>query len=290
VAAALRPPEEAHAAWAAWNRRVALDDVDPTSFALLPLVHANLTAAGVDRATLARLRNVHRHAWLERQVAFEGVAALRSVLDRAGVPVLGIGGTSRIRYYGESPARPLSDAGLLVRPEDAGAAVDAVRSYGWEHVGLPVDLGRRRSATFRGERDARVAVHWRVLGRLHDSDDDGPFWDRSRDGALSPEDELVHVLVHGVAGTDPVPWPADAAMVVRGGVDWGTFLGAVRAARVDLAVRRGLALVADRGGVAVPDHVRSALRVARGDAVRLWSRRRGARTPAELIRRKLSRA
>ncbi len=287
VRAALRPPEEAQVAWAAWEELVHLDDVDDATFLLLPLVHANLLAAGVDPASLGRLRNVTRHAWLQRQVALDAGGELRTVLEAAGLPSLAIGGTSRLRYYGEGAARGLPDAGLLVRPGDAGAGVDAVLAAGWEHVGLPVDVARRRWATFRTARDVPVALHWRVLGPLHDGGDDRDFWDRAGAAALAPADELVHVLVHGVTAREPAPWPADAAMVIRAGVDWDGFVKVVRGRRLDPLVGKGLDVLAGPGGVAVPDEVRTALRAAPGDALRRWSRQRGARTPAELILRRL---
>jgi hypothetical protein len=74
--------------------------------------------------------------------------------------------------------------------------------------------------------------------------------------ALSPEDNLVHAIVHGMwrNALSPMRWVADAALIVRrtDAFDWTRLIDRVRARRVSVVVGRALRYLHDSMHVAVP--------------------------------------
>jgi hypothetical protein len=111
------PAEQAVDAWSQWAHEVAVDDLEPDSQWLLPLLYTRLRDAEVSSSSIERYANVFRHNWYKSNVR---VRALRPVLDQlrgfGHEPVL-IGAASlAVAYYPVLGVRPFESM-TLVAPQ-----------------------------------------------------------------------------------------------------------------------------------------------------------------------------
>lgn len=259
--AAVEPPADAAAAWQRVRGQIDLDDLwDAEVHRLLPLVHGNLRAAGVDDPDLPRLKGLHRRTWYENQVALHRVRPAIELLQGAGIRVLFLKGAPlALLHYGDLGLRPMADVDVLVPWDDAHRALDLLEAAGWADVG-----GHDRATLFRRYHGSglvhpdggQLDLHWHLGTPLLLPDDErassDDFWAHAVPFAaatqgidaltLAPTDMLLHVIAHGLwAGSaSTVRWVADARVVIADGeaIDWDRL--------VDQATRRRMApLVAD---------------------------------------------
>jgi hypothetical protein len=218
--AALGEEPDSHMAWHEWRRTADIDGLDWGSRRLLPLVHHN---AGEPQ---------NPDTWVENQLLFQDTAALIRLLRQAGVEVLVLKGVPlALLYYRDAALRPMADVDLLVRPQDAARAINTMTEAGWtsphpcpEHL-IPF----ARAVDFRNANGTLCDLHWRAFrqGR-HQEDDD--LWKHAiglevADTAthtLDAADQLLLVCAHGSEWNvmPSLRWVADAAMLIRAGVDW----------------------------------------------------------------------
>ncbi|MCW5889822.1 MAG: nucleotidyltransferase family protein [bacterium] len=227
LGACLRGGSDAISAWRRWRRRVDLDDVDPASFRLLPLLYRTLAKHGVADADLARLAGVYRWHWVRTQLQVRAAAQVLDRLTAAGVPTLVLkGGAVGPRYYGDQGVRPMDDLDVLVPPAHAAAAVALLRGDGWTARRPDVErrLQFRHSADLQHADGGAVDLHWRVFNEFGGTlDEDAASWDAAeplrlagRDTrALCATDELLLACGHGLRWSPvaPVRWLADVATI-----------------------------------------------------------------------------
>ena len=110
------PTEQAVAAWKQWAADVGVDDLEPDSQWLLPMLFLRLRDADVGAATIERYANVFRHNWYKAHLRLR---ALRPVLDelrRSGhEPVLLGGAALALADYPVLGARPFESFTLAVK-------------------------------------------------------------------------------------------------------------------------------------------------------------------------------
>ena len=82
--AALSPGDRALAAFAKWRARYDLTAIPYGLTRLLPLVHANLVAAGNRDPLLPRFQGVRRSHWLQNQMLLRGGQSALVTLEAAG--------------------------------------------------------------------------------------------------------------------------------------------------------------------------------------------------------------
>ena len=230
--AALLDRREALAAWEQWQACTDLNQIDNRSYRLLPLVHRNLKAFGVEHPYMDRLKGVRRRTWLENQLILRGGREALLALHAAGIETMVLRGAANIDlYYKDAGLRPIRDCDVLV-PE--GKAVDAVRALeraGWSRITpAPAKLtprfrGFRSSMAFRSSAGVELRLHWHVLSFCCSSSADKEFWRGARPAvlhevqtaALSPTDQFLHTCLLGLAWSyvPPVWWPADAMMILQ---------------------------------------------------------------------------
>lgn len=155
-----------------------------------------------------------------------------SVLREAEVETLALKGLALgAAVYASPGLRTISDLDILVRGKDLFRAMDALVASGLRAAlkapRQPADLRRNHAHVFGGARrhELSLDLHWHVLASARGDDDDETFWKESRPlligtaqtRALCLEDQLFHVLVHGVRWTRMahVRWVADATMILR---------------------------------------------------------------------------
>ncbi len=218
--AALGETSVALAAWREWQATADLESLDWGSRRLLPLVYDNI---GVPQDP---------QTWIENQLLFQDTAALIRLLRQAGIETLVFKGVPlALLYYRDAALRPMADVDLLVRPQDASRAIGIMAEAGWTS---PYPSPERlvpfaRTVDLRNANGTVCDLHWRAFRQGLDREDDD-LWERaiSLDVAgtatltLEAADHLLLVCAHG-SEWNAMPsfrWVADAAMLVRAGVDW----------------------------------------------------------------------
>jgi hypothetical protein len=200
-----------------------------------PLLHSHLCRLDLlDRLPLParrRLSEVARSVWAANVVLARHWGEVTAALRQAGVETLTLKGMALANVvYTEAGLRPMADVDLLVRPADHAIALATLRSLGYETPGDVADrLGASRSFAELVRAGTRIDLHWHAARYLRFEgivaiDHDG-LWRRARslvtpEGSslmLSPEDLLLHLVLHLTLGSDfaRVLWYADIDAVAR---------------------------------------------------------------------------
>ena len=200
-----------------------------------PLLHAHLHRLGLldDLPDSARLRliDVVRGVWAANAALASHWGEATASLRQAGVATLTLKGMALANtVYAERGLRPMADVDLLVRPADRDVAIATLRGLGYETPGHAADeLGASRSFAELVRAGSRIDLHWHAARYLRfertvEVDHEG-LWARARplvtaEGQslmLSPEDLLLHLVLHLTLGSDfaRVLWYADIDAVVR---------------------------------------------------------------------------
>jgi Uncharacterised nucleotidyltransferase len=228
LVAALGTPAQAEAEWGALPAGFTLDELEPGSFELLPLVYRNLADAGSEDPSLPRLKGIYRRAWVKNNLLLERTRELAIALREEAIATLFLEGPAfAARYYPELGLRPTSTIHLLVRAPDSDHAVEVLARLGWTE--------RPESGAYPGWRflfdEAGDICLLRSALAFDFAGDAAPFWqgavEQDAGGATvltpSPTDALLAVCVAGLR-VGPLPrtqWIADAAMLLRTAeVDW----------------------------------------------------------------------
>ena len=130
---ALADPPTAVAAWHELRPSIVLDELEPGSYELLPLVYRMLSTAGVHDADLPRLKGIYRKTFVTNTLLAQRTGELSETLQNASVPALFVEGvTLATRAYPELGLRPTSAIDVLVDEGDRALALRRLRRAGWE--------------------------------------------------------------------------------------------------------------------------------------------------------------
>lgn len=224
--------EPALEAWKEWRSSVDVDLVDAPAQRLLPLLARRLGDVAPDDPIRNLVRGIYRHAWARNQMLWRAALPVLRELERAGLPTVLLKGASLLRVYGDDwGARPMYDVDVLVPYARAAEAIDVLDRRRWvPEQGQTAAWVRWRGAPRRHgwgftHGDARIDLHWHVLGESIGADADDRFWACARTGEvggfgvrfLDPAHLLLHVLAHGNAplNSPPIQWIADAVTIIR---------------------------------------------------------------------------
>lgn len=218
------------------------------------------------------IRGIYRRCWTNNQLIFREATDVLNRLQTARVPTLALKGIALARlHYPDAGCRPMADADVLVPPDRALEAIELLRRDGWSSAvaGIEKALDTRHSASFYGSRPGSdLDLHWNVFWQPSDDTD---FWERAvslelgngtKGLALSPTDQLVHVLAHGTYwSTVTFRWVADAVMITRGSqIDWGLFVATARRHEVSWGLADMLGYLRGSFDLEVDDSVLAKLR------------------------------
>lgn len=267
-----RDPDQARQAHRRWRREVDFEQVDATTFRLLPTLHRRLEALGVRDELTPRLEGVYKQALYRNHLLIHQALGLWSRLEAAGVPCLVLKGFPLLElYYRDRGARGMADVDLLV-PEQRILEVRALLRRQGEWTAEGHEPWEQRRLLFHGEnyRDRRglaLDLHWHLLFEACYPGADRPFWEASigfdfRGHALRTlghADALLLTVVHGGRGLfssdSLVRWLPDAAALVEAAgdqVDWELLCRRARELHQVPVVEGALRLLADEYAVPVP--------------------------------------
>ncbi len=274
--AALLPAPEARVAYAAWRATTDIDQVDPASYRILPLLAHNL--GGAD-PVLARARGVMRHTWSRNQRLFHHASGAVRALQAAEMPVMLLKGAALgLRCYESLGHRPMNDVDVLVPLERAAEARAVLAGLGWRpsYDVVPGHLPYVHAVGLTIGQGLDLDLHWHAIYECRRAEDERPFWEnaeplrgRAVDAlAPSPTDLLLQVAAHGLrwSPSPPLQWAADLTVLLRtegSRVDWDRLLVRAREAGFVLHLDATLSFVHEALGADVPASVLSDLRSTR---------------------------
>ena len=235
---------------------------------IAPLLMANLKRLVPDDPWVKDHPHFLTVAQLKGRAVTTSAEEILRCLASASVPTMALKGLALgATVYDWPGLRTVSDLDVLVPGRDFFRATQALRRHGLREgpggPSAPPDLRANHALVFYPPKrhGPSVDLHWHVLASARADDDDAPFWSAARSltiGAtptlgLSMEDQLLHVLVHGVRWTrmPHVRWVADAVLLLRRakeGLDVGRFLEMTRRFDAVVPIQAGLGFVADLCG------------------------------------------
>jgi hypothetical protein len=230
--AALLPDATGQAAWQEWLASVDLNEVDPASQRLLPLLARRPWVIAGDPRARGLARGLYRHAWVRNQLLWREAEAVVARLNSARIPVLALKGLALLTAYGfDWGLRPMHDVDIMVPRASLDEALEALSTEGW----LPLEhrttqwirtrgASRAHSVGFARGDNGQLDLHWHVLSESVGPRADAAFWSSAVGGHvlntpvrfLQPADLLLHVIAHAVTGPNPpeAQWIADVCHVV----------------------------------------------------------------------------
>lgn len=263
--AVLLEGEAGDEAWRALSPGFDTQRFESGSLGLLALLYER---RGADDPRLARLKGVRRFLWYQDQVGLEALRDALEGLRRQDVPTIVLGGAALIeRYYCRQGVCPLVEPAVLVTPDRAAVAAEALGEAGFRPSGPPT--GRRQSYTReRGHTRQTLAVHWRLapeLDPLGDTSGLERVWGAAEalevqgipTRALAAADELLTSCVVG-ARSRPRPdfqWIVDAVTIMRASgstVDWERLVAEATRRRCSVRLRDALTFLVDGLDAPVP--------------------------------------
>lgn len=285
--AALLEGPEGIAAWTHWSTNADPEGLDDDSCRLLPLLYDTLHSRGISDAWTRRAKGFYRRTWCENTLRFHTAAAVLRALHDAGIKTMLLKGPALVLgYYRDAGLRPMDDFDILVPTSQGGAAVDVLKKLGWApvfgSVGIAEDeaLAVGHAYPFRNARDQAVDLHWHVFYQRINATADNEFWAAARPlrladvvtQILSPEDQLLHVCVHGMErawwGGERQPnlrWIADAMMILRTAAEelnWDRLFVQAQRLHFVLPMREALGYLQGLLGAPIPASALARIRTA----------------------------
>jgi hypothetical protein len=128
--ACLLPDQRAVDAWRAWRDRARpVNDLPTEQHRLVPVLHANLTALGVEDPDVTRYAGVRRFYWIHQQAMLRSLRPAVATLLAAGIRFMLI--KSLPIAYPSPELRPTTDLDVWVHPDDVARALELLRAHGF---------------------------------------------------------------------------------------------------------------------------------------------------------------
>ena len=267
--------KEAIAAWRAWREATSVDDIDPGSVRLLPMLAKNMRQYAAGEAALGKYSGVQRRTFVRNQLLIRGAVLASHQLLKAGIPTIALKGIVLASIcYETMSLRPMGDIDLLAPRKDALKAIDVMQVHGWR---MPPDGSRPHapadfammyacSIQHRANPEVTVDLHWRLLWERFSEEAEAELWRRAvrfeigGTELLAPSaaDMLVHTCAHGARWNvlHPVRWVVDATLLMRtSAIDWAHFVAQTERLGLALPIVLTLGYLRSAMHVPVPDAV-----------------------------------
>lgn len=262
---------EARRAWEAWRRSGSLFGSDPASNHLLPLMLPRLESWGGFKADCRQIVGLVRYYWLFQQVLKRGLESALGTCADAGIDTLLLKGAALAAGTYRDGQRPMNDLDVLVRRDQADAAIAALVAAGWTPRFL--DPGRFapvvHACCFGHSSGIELDLH---VSPFHERPlPPGEFLaiaaagERVQIGSRSavvpcPADQFLFTCAHGMRHADVAPfrWLVDAWLLLRRHADrfdWDRLRERATFHRLAIPVAATLRFLADDLKMPVPPDV-----------------------------------
>ena len=261
-------------AWEEWRALIALDDLDPASRQLLPLLYHNLNSQGIRDSTLSRMKGVYRSVWYKNQLLFQNMAILLENFHNAGIQTMLLKGSAMIlKYYQNYGIRTMSDFDVLIHPAQAIIARELLKKMEWNPIyehkteNLNSYYALQPSLNFKSETDLNIDLHWHIFPMCLSENADEELWKSSlpitfnllSTSVLNPSDQLLHVCVHGQMESPRLfRWIPDAITILNktgADFDWDRLYQQAYKLRLILFLREALRYLIQSFETPIPSYV-----------------------------------
>lgn len=260
---ALAEPGSALEAYQRLRPHFALQDVEPGTFPVLPLLYRAFSQIAPEDPDLPRLKGIYRNSWVRNNLMVEALAQVHDALGEAGVEAVMIGSlAAATRYYPELALRPTPTLELVVAREDLVAAVRALGRLGWSaaapvHASTPEPVGMANPAGQGCLLLTAITPDFAPsLPTLAAATVELEFGGRSV-RAVSPADDLLLACVRGarVWPVRSVQWLVDIVQILRSTadeVDWERLLDLAAQHLQTVRLEQALGYLEELVGVPLP--------------------------------------
>ncbi|MBI4405529.1 MAG: nucleotidyltransferase family protein [Deltaproteobacteria bacterium] len=219
-----------------WRSQVKPNAVDCATGGLFPLLYLNLMRLGIDHHKLEEFKNAYKSAWFRNEMMLNGLGPLIDAFNRNGIATLLLKGIPlTLLVYHDVGARLMSDIDLLVPYRNARGAIDLLIKLGWfpkfdrlrrsNSRWTSGYLRYRNSVSFFKDQGPEIDLHWHAFPENFLDSVSKYLWENAipleisgaKTLALCPEDQLLHVLIHG-SRRDVCPtirWISDSVHLIR---------------------------------------------------------------------------
>ena len=262
---------EAVQSWNEWKSMVTVETLGDSSYRVMPLLYHNIHEQVADADPLLQIcKGTYKRAWYRNQTLFRQVAPVVKSFEESHIPTLLIKGAPQVLlYYQNHGLRPMDDVDILVPIEKAKKAMELLIQLGWIawRKEDPEEIIRTRHSVPYYKRSAeRIDLHWFTNWYCRRPGVDNDFWRDSikldfcgvKTRALRPEDQLLHVIAHGVVGQESTAqWAADSMIIFRKTqtLDWNRFIRQMQKRRMRLQMLEALTFLKDVLKAPVPSGV-----------------------------------
>lgn len=223
---ALESPDRSAAEWQELQREFSLDESEPGSFELMPLVYRALLAGGGNDPLMGRLKGIYRKSWVLGTLLLERTKSASEAFEKAEIGAVFVAGPILgARYYEDAASRYSPQIEVLVEENDLAHAVSLLARDDWFERPGSGDGTSEQRRLFDAE-GSSLLLRTRVTC---DFGDGGAGFDVPRQSVeyqdiggvavpvLTPTETLLVVCASGAreGPTPDVQWLADAAMIIR---------------------------------------------------------------------------
>lgn len=278
--AALLDGELALESWREWRRNVDIEVIDYGSHRMIPQLYRNLQRLGVKDPSLERLKGVYRYYLYKNEILMHRLASLLKAFEEAGIKTMVLKGAALIPlYYRESGLRPMLDADVLVRTNQAEQAMELLNALGWRsfRCGQPqTRIPIIHSTPFEDDGHRQVDLHWHLFWECFNAGADDDYWANAipiqiggvQTLALNPTDQLLHTCWHGARWNEvpPIRWVADATAVLAASaaeIDWSSLVQKAQRHHIVMPVKDSLQYLQKTFDAPVPGTVLESLSTVR---------------------------
>jgi hypothetical protein len=270
LVSALADDSTAVEAWQKVRPQISIDELEPGSFELLPLIYGNLSQAGHDDVDLQRLKGIYRRTWVKNNLLLARTKAIGDALAESRLRAEFVEGIAiATRFYRELGLRPTSMIDVLVDAGDGDAAIAVLERAGWTE--RPEQISSDGSSRYVYDESAtpcvvRTRLATDVAMTTPDTRHGSWLWPagerhRIQDAEVSvppPTETLFAVCVaHARAGRLPnTQWIVDAKLAMQHAeIDWERLLDLARQTHQVSRLRVALEFFAQLPGSKPPREV-----------------------------------
>lgn len=297
--------DQAIESWRSWQRHGDIDNLDPASFQIMPLLYWSLARQGVDDPLMGKLKGIYRMAWSQNQWLTSRVLPALRALDQQGVLMMLLKGAALNALYGEEHGiRLIGDVDILIRKADVARAATILEGLGWRPVGDTPRVSSEYVSVAKGcglvhPDGGELDLHWHLFPGNSVTEREEPVWRHAVQAPIAgvptlapgPTELLLHVCVHGWAWSKhpPFRWVADAMTILNTSqeiIDWDRLIEGARLRRLVPRLSAPLIYLQTRFGAQVPASVLTDLQNTPITRLDRWEYRlvtRPIRTPVGVL-------
>ncbi len=270
---ALLSDEEFANSWNIYSSKFDFGKTDPVCIKLFPLLYVNLKKHKIETPLLEGFRKIYNITWYKNKLLFNKMFMAIEALADAGIESIPLKGMAlTLAFYKDFGLRPMNDFDLLVPENKTMKTVEILLKLGYK----PVENFRfseeyliaNNSFNFVGKDYIELDVHWHILRDCCDNESDkilsGDLNSLNTMNktiyCLNPENQLLHIIVHGIDyfSSSTFQWVADVVFILQNfgnEINWNKLIKNAESLNLSLSLFAGFEFINSEISTLIPDWV-----------------------------------